>query len=108
MAYTVTPALANISASTTDSVLVTGSPGKIIRLLQFQFVAGSTATNTTFNSKGSGAGTAISPIYQNGANGGAVANYSPVGWIFTNAGESLTVTTGSGSTVGVLVGYDLI
>lgn len=71
-------------------------------------VAGSTATNLTFNSMGSGAGTAISPLYQNGANGGAVAPYAEHGWIFTNSGESLTATTGSGSTVGVLVGYDLV
>ena len=102
------PAFSNVPASTTDSVLVTGIGQKCIRIKQFQMVAGSTATNVTFNSMGSGAGTAISPIYQNGSNGGAVAPFADYGWIFTNPGESLTVTTGSGSTVGILVGYDLI
>ena len=108
MAQTVKVAFANVAASTTDSVLVSGVSGKVIRVLQYQFVAGGTATNTTFNTKGSGAGTPISPLYANGTNGGAIANYSQVGWIFTNSGESLTCTTGSGSTVGVLIGYDLI
>ena len=108
MASSIFPAFANVSASSTDSLIVQGVSGKCIRVKQFQMVAGSTATNLTFNSMGSGAGTAISPVYQNGSNGGAVAPYAEYGWIFTNSGESLTATTSSGSTVGVLVGYDLV
>ena len=41
----------------------------------------------------------------NGANGGAVLPYNEQGWFNTNQGEGLTVTTGSGSTVGVQVCY---
>lgn len=108
MAQTLKPAFANIPAGTTDSVVVSAVSGKIIRVLQYRFIVGSSATNTTFNSMGTSAGTAIDCINQNASNGGAVCPYSPYGWIFTNSGESLTVTTGSGSTVGVLIGYDLI
>ena len=94
---------ANVAAAQTDSVLVAGEPGKTIRVLAFAFVCGGTGTNATFNSKGSGAGTAISPLFANAANSGAVLPPNELGWIETLEGESLTLTTGAGSTTGVLL-----
>lgn len=96
---------ANVAASQTDSVLVAGIPGKVIRVVAFYFVCGATGTNATFNSKGSGAGTAISPLIANAANSGAVLGYSEAGWHETNEGEALTLTTGAGSTTGVQIVY---
>ena len=109
MAASIIPAFANVAANTTDAVIVAAVPNKCIRVKQYRFICGSSATNTTFNSMNSpNAGTPIDCLNQNASNGGAVCPYSEYGWIFTNTGEALTVTTGSGSTVGVLVGYDLI
>ena len=98
-------AFANVSASQTDSVLVAGVAGRIIRVLFWDAVAGATATDLTFNTKGSGNGVAITQKYANGINGGEVENVNPLGWFETNPGESLTVTTGAGSTTGIKVGY---
>ena len=105
MAQTPRRAFANIAASTTDGALVASVSGKCIVVDSCFLVAGATATNVTFNSKGSGAGTAITTLIANGANGGAVLNYNEQGWFNTNAGEGLTVTTGSGSTVGIQLTY---
>ena len=98
-------AFPNVAASQTDSQIVAGVTGKKIRVLAFAFVCGATATNATFNSKGSGAGTAISPLFANAANAGAVLGANELGWMETNSGEALTLTTGTGSTTGVLVIY---
>lgn len=105
--HTVKPALANVAASQTDSSLVAAVAGKKIRVLSAVAVAGGTATNLTFNSKGGGAGVAISCLFANGANGGFVLPMSAdgSGWFETNTGEALTVTTGAGSTTGILVKY---
>lgn len=99
---------ANIAASQTDSLLITAVPGKVIKVTKIAFVTGATATNITLNSKGSGAGTAISCLFANGANGGAVLPDSDDGWFLTNAGEALTCTTGAGSTTGIQMSYDTI
>jgi hypothetical protein len=101
-------AILNPAANGTDTAFIAAAAGKRIRVLQVVAVAGGTATDLTFNSKGSGAGTAISPKFANGANGGAVLPYNRAGWFETNQGEALTVTTGAGSATGVLVGYELI
>jgi hypothetical protein len=98
-------ALANITASQTDSNIVTAVGGKIIRVVAMFAVTGATATNLTFNSKGGGAGTAISPLFANGINGGEVLPYNPVGWFQTASGEALTCTTGAGATTGIQVVY---
>lgn len=68
-------------------------------------VTAATATNVTFNTKPVGSGTAISCLFANGANGGAVLGYNSDGWFTTNAGEGLTATTGAGSATGIQVGY---
>lgn len=98
-------AFANVAASTTDSVLVAGKTGLKIRVFQVAAVSGGTVTTVTFNSKPGGAGTAVGPALAFGSNGGAVLPHSPTGWFDTNAGEGLSVTTGAGSTTGILVGY---
>lgn len=95
----------DVAAAQTDSVLVAAVAGKTIRVLSVAFVCGATATNATFNSKGSGAGTAISPVFQNAANGGAILPHNPLGWFECAEGEGLTLTTGTGSQTGVLVTY---
>lgn len=102
---TIKRALVNVAAAQTDSVVVVAVPTKTLKVLSFAAVAGGTATDLTFNSKGSGAGAAISPKFANGANGGEVLNHNPHAWFQTNVGEALTVTTGAGSATGVLVLY---
>lgn len=98
-------AFANVAASTTDGNIVTAVASKKIRVLAVAAVAGATATNLTFNSKPGGAGAAISPLFANAANGGEILPFSPVGWFETVSGEGLAVTTGAGSTTGILVTY---
>lgn len=98
-------AKADVAASQTDSNIVTAVGGKKLRVLAFICQTGGTATTLVFNSKPAGAGTAISMIFQNGVNGGAVGGFNPVGWFETASGEGLTVTTGAGSTTGVQVVY---
>jgi len=105
-------AFANVAASQTDATLtmegggtLAAVAGKRLRVLFVVAIAGGTATNLTFNSKGSGAGTAVSPLLANAANGGVVMPANPFGWFQTSAGETLTVTTGAGSATGILVGY---
>lgn len=108
-ARTPVTAFANVAASQTDSSIVTaqGASNKI-RVLQVAAVAGGTATDLTFNSKGAGVGTAISCKFANGANGGEILPYSPIGWFDTSANEALTVTTGAGSTTGILIKYIVV
>ncbi len=108
MAYGSTPAFANVAASQTDSSIVAAKTGKSIVVTGVYFVSGGTATNVTFNTKGSGAGTAISGLVADAANGGCVLPYHPKGWFVTNNGEALTVTTGTGSTTGIGVTYELV
>lgn len=106
MAQSSRTAFANVSPSQTDAVILAGDVNlRCIKVVSVAFVAGATATNATFNSKGSGSGTAISCLFANGANGGAILNRNEDGWFSTNGGEALTITTGSGSTTGVMVNY---
>ncbi len=98
-------AFANVAASQTDSSIVSAVAAKKIRVLSAYAVAGGTATTLTFNSKPAGAGSAISALFANGANGGEILPYSPIGWFETVAAEGLTVTTGAGSTTGIGVVY---
>jgi hypothetical protein len=98
-------AFANVAVSQTDSSLVAAVTGKKLRVIAL-FVSGAgTATNVTLNSKGAGAGTAISPLIASGVNTQTVLPYLENGWFETNAGEALTVTTGTGSTTGIFVLY---
>lgn len=93
---------ANVAASTTDASLVAAVASKKLRALDLRLHAGPTATNVTLNSKPAGAGTAISPLYACGANGGRSDSAPPGAYEFeTVSGEGLSATTGAGSTVGI-------
>lgn len=92
---------ANIAASQTDANLITAVASKKLHIVQLQERSGATATNITFNSKGAGAGTAISSLHANGANGGAAPGANEYGFYETNSGEAFTCTTGAGSSTGV-------
>ena len=106
---------ANVAASQTDANIVTAQDGKIIRVIGGFAVVAGTAMNLTFNSKGTGTGTAISSIIPCGANGGLViplpaqqdTGNPPFGYFRdTNKGEGLAVTTGAGaSIVGITLTY---
>lgn len=97
-----------IAASQTDSVLVAASGTAKIVVTSVVINQGDTTPSTvTFNSKGSGAGTAISPPLKAAANGGFVLPLNEAGWFSTVAGQALTVTTGAGSTTGIIVTYTL-
>jgi len=102
----------NIAASTTDGIILSAITGNRIRVLGIIPVCGGTATTLVFNSKGSGAGTAITATFALAANGGFVLPTSgdtmnEVPWFQTNLGEALTATTGTGSTIGIHVVYDI-
>ncbi len=98
---------ANVAASQTDSNLVTAVAGTAIKVLAVVAKAGGTATNITFNSKPSGAGTAISCLFANGINGDTILPYNEEGWFETTIGQGLTCTTGAGSATGVQVIYSI-
>jgi len=102
---TVKRAVANVAHSQTDSNIVTAVAGKKILVLWVNALAGATATNVTFNTKGSGAGTAISSLNACGVNNGISLPLNPLGWFVTTVAEALTVTTGAGSSVGFDIGY---
>jgi hypothetical protein len=92
---------ANVPAATTDSVLLAAVPGRRIKVLSAVIQGGGTATTITFNSKGTGAGTAISATFALGINGNLPIPVGPSSWFDTVAGQALTCTTGAGATVGV-------
>ena len=98
-------AFANVAQSQTDSSIVAAVAGKIIRVIWAVHQCGALATGMGYLSKPAGAGVAISMTFANGANGGSVLGYNPKGWFQTVVSEGLTVTTGAGSTTGVMVGY---
>lgn len=98
-------AKANVTASQTDASVIAAVSTKVLVILAFRLHAGNTATSVTFNSKGAGAGTAISELFALGANGGHSPGFSPVGHFKTNTGEGLSVNTGSGATTGIGVVY---
>ena len=101
-------AFADVAAGVTDQIIVAGVPGRRIAAIQAIAIAGGVATTLRFKSKGAGAGTAISPLFNNGVASGEVLPYSPAGWVVTAIGEALAVDTGAGSDTGVLLAYALI
>jgi hypothetical protein len=102
---TLNPAVSsvNIAASTTNQIIVPSTANMRVRILQLVAVAGATTTNLTFGTTTGNA--AITPTFQNAANGGEVLPFSPIGWFDTAVGDGLTVTTGAGSTTGILFKY---
>jgi hypothetical protein len=67
-------------------------------------MVGGTATAVTFNRKPAGAGVAVTPIYQCGANGGINSEVP----FESGVGEGISVTVGSGSTAGIHVDYAIL
>jgi hypothetical protein len=97
-------AKADVGASATDAALVAAVAGRKIRVTGVGVSCGATPSTVVFNTKPGGAGTAISPIYNNSIS----LPYNQGGWFETNTGEGLSASTGTGSTSGVNVTYDLI
>lgn len=98
-------ALVNVAHSQTDAEVVAAVSGKKIRVLWADVIAGGTATNVTLNTKPAGAGTAITSLKACPANGGFTWPVNEYGWCETVAGQGLSVTTGTGSSVGIDIGY---
>ena len=97
-------AFANVAAGQTEAEIIAAVNGRKLRVLWIVAVCGGTATTLVFLS-GSDAGTSISCTLALGANGIAVLPENPFGWFETDANAQLTVNTGSGSTIGIHVGY---
>ncbi len=103
----------DIAPSQTDSSLVAAKSGVVYRVIGGFAMAAGTATTLIFSSKGTGSSTAITCTLPCGANGGICFPIAaqertgdpPYGYFETNRGESLTATTGSGTTVGVSLVY---
>jgi hypothetical protein len=103
---TIKRALKAVPTATTDSSIVAAVAGKKLRILAIKAVNGATATTITFNSKGSGAGTAISAPFVVAVSAAIDFHPSEFGWFETNAGEAFTATTAaSGATVAIQVIY---
>lgn len=84
-----------VGASDADEELVALVASKKIRVLALAVQCGATATDVTFESST----TTRKHKVPAGANGGQILPFNPVGWFETAAGESLTCTTGTGSSV---------
>lgn len=99
----------SIAASASDSVLVAAVATKKIRVLAAAINHGDTTASTvTFKSKPTGSSTALTPALKGAANALLTLPECENGWFETKVGEALTVTTGSGSTSGVNVVYQLV
>jgi len=94
-------AFANAGAAG-DTELLPAVADRAFRILALVMLAGATATDVTFKS----AGTAISPLFANAANGGAVLPLNELGWMQTvDVNQALNVTCGAGSAVGITLLY---
>ena len=94
-------AFVNATTNTTTE-LIPAVTDAALRVLTLVMVHGGTAGTVTLKS----ASTAISPIFSNAANGGAVLPFNQHGWFQTNAvNEALNVTVSSSSDCGVIVQY---
>lgn len=101
-------AFANVAASQTDSLLISGATNRIILVMGVVFDCIGAPTDIQFNSKGSGAGTAISANFSMAQNIGLALPVSEWGWFQTNSGESLTCTTSAGSTTGIQIVFRML
>lgn len=101
---TVKRAFVNSTASQTDVSVVAAVAGKRIVVLGLTWSCITTATAVTLNTKGSGAGVALTPAMYTAANTTLVI--PPVlAHVQTNVGEALTMTTSAGNTNGLFVLY---
>lgn len=90
-----------IAAGQTDAVVVAAVPGRKIRVMSlWVFPTTTPPASVTLNSKGSGAGTAISPVLPLvAATPLPLMGSADNGLFQTNAGEALTVTNPAGTTL---------
>lgn len=86
-----------VVASDTDEELIAAVAGKKLRILALVLQCAGVATTSTFEA----AGTTRKHVIPAGANGGQVLPFNPVGWFETGVGQSLTVTTGAGSSTDI-------
>jgi hypothetical protein len=101
-----TPQFVSINISAAGStVLVAGTSGKRIRVLDVTLIANA-AVNVAFQT--STGPTNIAGIYYLAANGGFSTGYSPVGQFQTNVGDSLEVNLSSAVAVGGHLVYVLV
>lgn len=84
-----------VTAADTDEELVALVSAKKIRVLALAVQCGGTATDVTFESST----TTRKHKVPAGINGGQILPFNPYGWFETASGESLTCTTGAGSSV---------
>lgn len=94
-----------IAAGQTDAVIAAANPGRKIRVMSVWVLPTVTPpASVTFNSKGSGAGTAISPVLPLVASTPlTLVGGSDTGLFETNRGEALTVTNPAGTTLAALM-----
>lgn len=94
-----------IAAGQTDAVVQAAIPGRKIRVMGvWVFPTTTPPASVTFNSKGSAAGTAISPVLPLVASVPLqVLGPADTGVFQTNAGEALTVTNPSSTTLAVFM-----
>lgn len=92
----------NVPVSQTGlSLVAAAGAGLKIKVVGLQMQSGGTATNITFNS----ASTAKTPLMALGINQHVCWPNAGGVYFETVANEALTVTTGTGSTTGVLIQY---
>lgn len=103
-AYTLQRVNVAPGSSAVDFVVVAATVNKRIRVLGFS-VSCTTNTLWQLNSKGSGAGTAISPLFNALASALVVAPITEYGYYETNVGEGLTISTAPGGGVAMTVYY---
>src|SRR3990167_6469449 len=99
MSLQVKRAIANDGPGAT-TVVVSSVTGRVVRVVSVVLNCG-TATNVFFL----GSGTAVTPTWYVGSAGGFVLPHNEKGWCESVSGESITVTTSAGGTVGILVGF---
>ncbi len=93
---TVAQSLGNQPVQTPDGANLPAAGQTKYRVLALAVMVGATATTVQFVN--SITGTALTPAFPCGANGGIVLPYNSYGWFETKLGESIGVTTGAGAT----------
>lgn len=100
-------AFVNAIGAATDTSIVPAVPGNRIRVVGGYVSAGAAAATVQFNSKGSGAGTAIAGLINLSING-TVDLGDDAQDFQTNVGEGLTVTTVGAGPTAVNVSFMLV
>ena len=98
-------AFGTLTANTANQQVVAGTDGMKIRVLAVFAMAGATATTLTF--KSASGGSAVSPAFPLGANGGFVLPFfTGLGWCESAAGHGLFADVGAGSNIVYVVFYE--